>query len=64
MRFVVILLSLTAAASTWWWVRRASDRGQTSWWVQALMRGATIGIGVYIVLTLSALLYLALFPVR
>jgi len=60
MRFVIILLSLLAAAVAWWWVRRASDRGQTSWWVQALMRGAAIGICAYAVLTMGALLYLAL----
>jgi len=64
MRFVVILLSLMAAASAWWWVRRASGRGQTAWWAQALMRGAAVGICVYVALTLSALLYLALFPSR
>jgi len=45
MRFVVILISLMAASAAWWWVRRASDRGQAAWWVQALMRGAAIGIG-------------------
>jgi len=64
MRFVVILLSLMAATGAWWWVRRASTRGQTSWWVQALMRGAAVGICVYVALTLSALLYLAIFPAR
>jgi len=53
-----------AATGAWWWVRHASDRGQTSWWVPALLRGAAIGICVYVVLTLSALLYLAIFPAR
>jgi len=55
---------MLAAASAWWWVRRASNRGHAAWWVQALMRGATVGICVYVTLTLSALLYLALFPSR
>jgi len=64
MRFVVILISLLAAATAWWWVRRASQRGETAWWVPALMRGAAIGISVYVVLTLSALVYLAFFPAR
>jgi len=62
MRFVIILLSLMVAAAAWWWVRRANERGQTAWWVPALLRGAAIGICAYAVLTTGALLYLAFFP--
>lgn len=63
MKSGVILLSLLAAAGAWWWITRgpgANGRRQASRWVNGLVKGAAIGIGVYIVLTLGALLYLAI----
>ena len=61
MKAGVILLSLLAAASAWWWLNRAPSHSgrKPSPRLHGLVRGAAIGVGVYVVLTLGALVYLA-----
>jgi len=62
MRIVIMLFALLAAISVFRWVSRgAYARGQVAWWVRGLVRGAAIGIIVYVVLTLGALLFWVFF---
>lgn len=62
MKAGVILLSLLAAAATWWWITRTPNetRRKSALRFHGFVKGLAIGIGVYVVLTLSALVYLAL----
>ena len=62
MKAGVVLLSLLAATATWWWITKGpNETGRKSaLWLHGFIKSLAIGIGVYAVLTLSALVYLAL----